>query len=155
MNLLTSALLSGSSMIDLDGTVFVQVGIFFVSLILLRSLVFKPVMDVLDAREEAIDGAKAEATRLSDEADSADDNFQAELAKVRKKGAEAREKLRQEGLDAEKSLVTSVQREVDEQLDAAEKKLDEQAKVLRGKLNADVPALANQIASKLLQREVS
>lgn len=155
MNLLSSSLLSGGSIIDLDGTFFVQLGIFFVAFLVLRSLVFKPMVALFEAREEAIGGAKAEAQRLSAEAATAGQSFDEELRKVRLQAAGERDKLRADAQKREREILEAVKAETDKSAAEAQTKLDASATELRTALVASVPGLAKEIASKLLQREVA
>ncbi len=154
MNLLASVLLSGGSIIDLDGTVFVQFGLFVVAYLVLNTLVFRPMLALFEAREVAIDGAKEDAQRLQREAKDAGKTFDAEMAQVRVQASEERERLRQEGVKLERSMLESVRVETTKQLAAADQTLQAEGVRLRADLKATVPALANQIASKLLEREV-
>jgi F-type H+-transporting ATPase subunit b len=154
MHLLSSVLLSGGSIIDLDGTIFVQLGLFFTAYVLLRFIVFRPMLALFEAREQAIDGAKDEAQRLQKEAKAAGKTFDQEMAKVRHQASEERERLRQEGVKLERSLLESVRIETQKKMGEAEAKLTEEAIRLRSELRTTVPMLANQIASKLLEREV-
>lgn len=155
MQLLSSALLSGGSVIDLDGTFFVQLGIFFVAFLVLRSLVFKPMVALFEAREAAIDGAKGEAAKLTSEAASAGQTFDEELRKVRAHAAAERDKVRAEAQKREREILEAVKAETEKSSAEAQAKLDASAAELRGSLNASVPGLAKEIASKLLQREVA
>jgi F-type H+-transporting ATPase subunit b len=154
MNLLSSALLSGGSIIDLDGTIFLQLGLFFTAYVVLYFIVFRPMVALFEAREQAIDGAKDDAQRLQREAKDAGKTFDQEMAQVRHQAAEQREKLRQEGVKLERSVLDSVRSETQRKLDEAEATLTQEAVRLRAELRTAVPALAQQIASKLLEREV-
>lgn len=154
MNLLSSVLLSGGSIIDLDGTMLVQMGLFFVTLIFLQFLVFKPMVALFEARDAAIDGAKEEAKKLSAEADDAGTTFDDEMRKVRAAAQEERERLRKEGHSLENTLLGKVQTETQGQLAEAEKKADHEAEKVRREMQAKLPVIAHQIASKLLNREV-
>jgi F-type H+-transporting ATPase subunit b len=154
MDLLSSVLLSGGSMIDLDGTFFVQLVLFFVAFGVLHGLVFRPMIALFEAREEAIDGAKATASKLSAEAAGADKSFDARLRDVRTKAGLERDRLKAEGRDIERSLLETVRGEIEASTSANERELTTRATELRGDLTRSVPSLANQIASKLLEREV-
>lgn len=154
MPLLTSMLLSGGSIIDLDGTVFVQAGIFFLALIVLNALIFQPILRVLDAREEAIGGAKEEAARLTAEADGSGSEFADKLRAARAAGNEARDELRKEGTAREAEILAAARAEADKELASAQSTLDADAKKLRGEIDGMVPGLAAEIASTLLQRKV-
>ncbi|MBC7171396.1 MAG: ATP synthase F0 subunit B [Polyangiaceae bacterium] len=154
MNLLASVPLAGGSIIDLDGTIFVQLGLFVVAFLLLYFFVFRPMVALFDAREIAIDGAKDDATRLQKEAKDASKTFDHEMAKVRHQASEERERLRQEGVKLERSMLEAVRVETHKKLGDAEKSLVDEGIRLRSELKKTIPALANQIAAKLLEREV-
>ena len=68
MNLALSVALLGGAIIDLDGTFFLQLGIFLAIFAMLNVLVFRPMLALMDARETATDGAKASARELETEA---------------------------------------------------------------------------------------
>lgn len=148
------ALLSGGSIIDLDGTVFVQLGLFFVAFAILYVLVFKPMVAMLEAREEAIDGAKDQAKRLDVEVKEKQASFEAELRKVKGASSEERDRLRSEGQEIERKLLDRVRNETQALVADAQKRLVQEAAVARQELTAQRPQLAREIASKLLGREV-
>ena len=154
MIFLSSALLAGGSIIDLDGTFFVQLAIFAIAFITLRSLVFGPMLLLFEAREEAIEGAKAEAKQLQAGAEEAGHSFDEKMREVRLKAGQEREQLRTEGMRLEQTVLDKVRQETDKQLSDADTKIKIEAARLRQQIDGDVPTLARQIASKLLQREV-
>jgi len=147
-------LLSGGSIIDLDGTVFVQLGMFFVAFLLLHALVFKPMVALLDAREQAIDGAKDEAKHLEQEVKDKQATFEGELRKVRGSAGEERERLRAEGLELERKLLESVRSETATLVREAGERLQTEAKRVRAELSQNQAELAREIASKVIGREV-
>jgi F-type H+-transporting ATPase subunit b len=109
---------------------------------------------VLDAREEAIDGAKELAKRLDVEVKEKQASFEAELRKVRGASGEERDRLRAEGLELERKLLEKVRVETQKLTADAKAKLDGEAALARQKLAAQRPELAREIASKVLGREV-
>jgi F-type H+-transporting ATPase subunit b len=154
LSAILGALLSGGSIIDLDGTVFVQLAMFFIAFFVLRSVVFKPMIALLDAREEAIDGAKDQAKRLDVEVKEKQATFEAELRKVRGTSGEERDRLRAEGQELERRLLDKVRTETQRVVADAKVKLDTEAQLARQTLAAQRPELAREIASKVLGREV-
>jgi F-type H+-transporting ATPase subunit b len=154
LSAILGALLSGGSIIDLDGTVFVQLAMFFIAFFVLRSVVFKPMIALLDAREEAIDGAKDQAKRLDVEVKEKQATFEAELRKVRGTSGEERDRLRAEGQELERRLLDKVRTETQRVVADAKVKLDAEAQLARQTLAAQRPELAREIASKVLGREV-
>jgi F-type H+-transporting ATPase subunit b len=149
-----SALLSGGSIIDLDGTVFVQLAMFFIAFGVLYTLVFKPMVAMLEAREEAIDGAKDQAKRLDVEVKEKQASFEAELRKVKGASGEERDRLRAEGQEIERKLLDRVRSETQSLVADANVRLSKEAALARQELSGQRPQLAREIASKLLGREV-
>ncbi len=149
-----SALLQGGSIIDLDGTVFVQLAMFTIAFLVLFGVVLKPLVARLVARDYAIDGARDEAKRLDIEVKEKQASFEAELRKVRSASGEERDLLRAQGQDLERKLLETVRVETQATLETAKTQLDIEAQTARQRLEATRGELARDIASKVLGREV-
>lgn len=147
-------LLSGGSIIDLDGTVFVQLAMFFIAFFALYVLVFKPMVALLDARDLAIEGAKDEAKHLDAEVLEKQASFEAQLKRVQSTSGEERERLRAEGQELERKLLETVRVETTQLLNDAKAQLDSESAAARSELTAQRPELARIIASRVLGREV-
>jgi len=154
MNVLFTALLSEGSIIDLDGTIWIQLGLFAVAFLVFRPLIFRPMVALFEAREKAIEGSKLEALRLQDEASAESEEFDVEMRRLRLQAGEERDRLRAEGKRLERTVLDRVREETDKQLTEADAKLKTEAAKLRAEIDQSVPALARQIASKMLSREV-
>ena len=147
-------LLSGGSVIDLDASIFIQMGIFFVAFFILKALVFNPTMQLFDAREQAIDGAKAEAKRMQEEAVSKREHFEGELRRVSAAANEERESARQEAQKLARQLTEQARSQAVSTQKIAKDKLDAQAAEVRKTALAQVPTIARELTSKLLGRNV-
>jgi F-type H+-transporting ATPase subunit b len=154
MNVLFTALLSEGSIIDLDGTIWIQLGLFAVAFFVFKPLIFRPMVALFEARENAIEGAKLEALRLQDEASAESEEFEDEMRRLRLQAGEERDRLRAEGKRLERTVLDRVREETDKQLAEADAKLKTEAAHLRVEIDQSIPLLAKQIASKMLNREV-
>ncbi|UJR81922.1 ATP synthase subunit b [Sandaracinus amylolyticus] len=142
-------------MIDLDGSLLIQLLIFFVAFELLRRLVFRPMIALFDAREAAIDGAKREARSLETEAEEKLKAFESEMKKVRAEAAADRDSIRQDAQRLERELLAKARVEADGMLGDATAKMQSDATAIRADMKKTVPALAGQIAEKLLGRKAA
>ena len=147
-------MLSGGSVIDLDGTVFVQMVIFFIVFFVLRSLVFQPVLALFDAREQAIMGEKEKARVMESRADAKLDKYESEMRRLRDIANQERDKLRAEGQKLARDIAESARGESDKLLADSRTKLEAESKRIRDEVKVIIPGLARQIAGKLLDREV-
>jgi F-type H+-transporting ATPase subunit b len=154
MNVLFTALLSEGSIIDLDGTIWIQLGLFAIAFLVFRPLIFRPMIALFEARENAIEGSKLEALRLQDEASAESEEFEVEMRRLRLQAGEERDRLRAEGKRLERAVLDRVRHETDKQLADADSKLGTEAAKLRADIDRSIPALARQIATKMLNREI-
>jgi len=120
----------------------------------LKSLVFKPVMELFDAREQAMEGSRTLAQSLESEADAKREHFESQLRSVRQQASENRQRLQGEAQQLARELTEKARRENTAALSSAKAQLDLESKTTRQKAQAEVPALARQIAEKLLGRSV-
>jgi F-type H+-transporting ATPase subunit b len=150
-----AVMLAGGSPVDLDGSFFIQLAIFLAAFLVLRSLVFKPVMALFDAREAAMEGSKREAETLEADANQKREQSEAELRSVRQKSNEDRDKLRNAAQQHARELAEKARRENTATLGSAKAQLESEAKDARQNALNDAPALARQIAEKLLGRSVN
>lgn len=157
MQLLLSGgvLLSGGAIIDLDGTIVFQLVTFVLVFLVLSTFVFKPMLALFDAREKAIDGAKASAKNLEKDADAALEKFEAEVKAAKIEATAERDRLRADGQRLERDLVAGARASADKALADATKTMNEEAAAVRVAMRTNVPVIAAQIAEKLLGRKAS
>jgi F-type H+-transporting ATPase subunit b len=144
----------GGSVIDLDGSFFVQLGIFFTAFFILKSLVFKPVLALLDAREAAMGGARADAERMERESAEKRAHFEGEMRKVREAANADRDKARMEAQKLARDLTEKARRESMARIESSKLRLAQEAEQTRAEVRGRVPELAKQVASRLLNRSV-
>jgi F-type H+-transporting ATPase subunit b len=151
---LSGAMLSGAS-IDLDGSLLIQAVVFFLAFFLLRALVFRPLVALFDAREAAIDGAKREAKEIEGDADAKLKAFEGEMKKVKVEAAAERDALRADAARLERELLTKARTEADTTYDSAMQTLRAEGDRIRAEMKPRVPALAKEIADKILGRNAA
>ncbi len=152
---LLSFVLSGGTLIDVDGSLLIQLGVFFALFFGLRHLVFRPMVALLDARETAIDGAKKEARMLEAGADEKLKAFEAEMKKVKIGAGADRDALRQDAARLERELLAKAREEADATLADATRTMQADAAKIRADMKTSVPLLASQLAEKLLGRKAA
>lgn len=155
MNLALSSALLGGAIIDLDGTFFIQLAIFLGIFAMLNFLVFRPMLALLDARESATDGAKQSARELETEAAEKLQAFETEMTAAKAELAAERERLRKDGQALERELLADGRKKADAILDEAKASIAAESSKVREEMRTTVPALASQIAEKLLGRKAS
>ncbi len=142
-------------LIDLDGTVFLQFGLFVLMLIVLSRFMFKPYLKTRQLRHDAIEGAREKAAKMDVEAQKTVADYEAKLATAKQKGGDARASLRAEAGERERAIIGAARDEANRATEAAKGRLATEAAEAKKQLDAQASALARQMASKVLGREVA
>ena len=100
-------------MIDIDWTLYAQIINFLLLVFLLNVVLFRPIRNALRDRQAKLLAQEAEINVLTDKGRSLEDEIKEELAAARRAGAGARETLKQEGAQAEATLLEEVKRQVE------------------------------------------
>ena len=142
-------------LIDLDQTVFVQLGIFLLLVLVLSRLLWRPYLRVRGERVTRVEGYRQEAVRL--EADAAERLARAEaaLTEVRRHGVAERAVARGEAQAREQVLLAEANADAQRTLAAARVRLEATLATERTKLVAEAGDVARAAARKILGREVT
>ena len=149
------ALAEGPVNVDLDLTFVVQIGFFVVLMLVLKPVLFDPMMRLFEEREKRIEGTRHEATKEDERSAKALAKYEGILTKAREAGAAERDTLRAEGLKREAELMNQVRAESAATLEKGRKEIGVESGTARTELRADARALGRDMASRVLGREVS
>ena len=144
----------GGVTVDLDLSLFVQLGLFLVLLFILKPTLFDPMMQLFAEREKRIQGTIAEARKVDTKSMRANEEAEAIVAKGRDAGGVERDALRLEGQKREQALLAQVRAEVAATLERGRAEVAVEAKAARASLDAEAKSLGREAASRVLGREV-
>lgn len=145
----------GGVTVDLDATLFVQVALFVVLLVVLKPLLFEPMLKLFEEREKRIEGTRREASKEDERSAKALAKYESILAKAREAGAAERDQLRAEGMRREAELMARVRGATASTVEQGRAAIASEAKTARHELDAETVSLGRAIASRVLGREVS
>ncbi len=153
---LTTFLLAASSdvNVDIDLSFVAHIALFGLFIIVLKPVLFDPLLKLFEAREKLTDGARAEARKMDERAAELVSRFEAEIETVRRDAAVERDRLRAETAKLEARMLEDAKADAARILSAGRAQISSEVEALRKDLDAARPALAQQIASKMLAREV-
>lgn len=156
----TSHLLAGTTSgggvnLDFDLTFLIQMVAFAALIIILRPLLFDPLMKLFEERERRTEGAKVLARRMDEKAGELLRRYEAELEAVRRAASQEREKLRAEGQRLEAQILAEGRAEVARLIEQGRAKLDVERRAIRADLTGRAADIARDIASRVLGREVT
>ncbi len=153
---MTPLLASGADVnVDFDLSFVAQIALFGLYIIILKPILFDPILKLFEEREKLTDGARAQARAMDERAGDIVAKFESELEKVRQDAARDRERLRAETARLELQMMEQAKADAAKILDEGRAQIAAEVQALRRELEASRPALAQQIASKLVGREVA
>jgi F-type H+-transporting ATPase subunit b len=141
-------------LVDIDGTVFVQFGLFLLLLIVLNKFVFRPYLALMKERDANIDGARTEAQQMNARAGTDLESYEDQVMNARKEAAVVRGQFREEGEKAAGDLLAEARNQSDAKITAAREKIQRSADAARLALRTRADGIAKEIATRLLGREV-
>lgn len=142
-------------LIDIDGTVFIQLALFAVMFFAANKLLFQPYLKLREQRIAGIDGARTEAERMSAEAESKLADYESKLAAARSRAAEEQRKIRAEAAAHEREVTEKARTSAQKQLDEASTAVRTQTEAARAELGPQAQLIARRMAKQLLGREIA
>lgn len=151
--LMTVPLASGS-LVDIDATLFIQLGIFLVMLVLLKFLLFNPVIRVIEARRVATTDTMKAAADLQAEATALRKDFDAKLETVRTEAAAERAEAVSRAKETERQLLLDAKERAEELTTEMRSAAAAEMQVARQQLETDIRETASLAVEKILDRKL-
>ena len=145
----------GAVTVDLDASLLIHLVFFLVLLLVLKPVLFDPMMRLFEEREKRIEGTRHQATKEDERSAKALAKYETALAKAREEGARERDALRTEGQKREAELMGRVRAEVSETLEKGRTETTKESQTAREQLRSDARGLARDMAARVLGREVA
>ncbi len=147
-----SSLLLAIPVVDIDGTLYIQLGIYLALVVILGPLLFKPWLEAQARRAEAIEGALAKSTAMRSEADALARDYDQRLDVARENAHGVRSSARREVETAQAATVAAARSDANAGLARERERIAAETDAAREALGGRVDELADSIAAKLLGR---
>ncbi len=141
-------------MIDINISLLYQLINFIVLVIALNFILFKPIRQIMQEREQGISSALEDAKAAQNRMQSLLENYNASLAESKQKATSAYNAIYQQGLDAQRDMISAERTKAGEMLDKARAEIAAAANSARADLKKEAERLSQDITSKLLGRAV-
>lgn len=141
-------------LINVDITLLLNIGVWLLLFFFLRSTFWGPMLRLIAAREEGTEGLRTEAAELRKQATGLRTDFDARHQNALQGAQGERKVLQDEGKRRADEILAKVREEVNASLETQRATLATERAKVRKEVQATVPALAADIAAKILRREV-
>lgn len=148
--------MSGSPIeLDFNNIVVFQIVIFVALILILKPLLFDPMLKVFALREERTEGARDTARELEEQAGELLTRYEAELTRVNQAAAEERDRLRAETTKLEAQILNEARGAAAKIVEDGRRKIETEVNAIRFELGKQSERLAADIATRVLGREAN
>lgn len=141
-------------MIDINVSLLIQLVNFIVLLIALNFILFNPIRQIMQEREQGIGSALEDAKTAQHRMQGLLDHYNSSLAESKQKATATYNTIYQQGLDAQRDMISAERAKAGEMLDKARAEIAAATNTARTDLQKEAERLAQDITSKLLGRAV-
>jgi F-type H+-transporting ATPase subunit b len=141
-------------MISLDYSVVYQIVLFLVLWVILSKVLFRPYMSLLEERERKTTGAEHDLSELEHEAARLRAQYEEKIAQAQATGNAAKEAILQEARQQREGVLSQARQEAMSILEGVRRELANQMQKERQLAAAEVRAIAQEMATKVLGRNV-
>lgn len=139
-------------MLELDVKWFLVLLVnFLVLLFVLNLVLFKPLIRLFKERESTVKGSLDAAKKMTSKKDAALEDMKKGLADAALKARTVFEELRQQGLEKQKTAVSSASQQASGLIEGARNALRQETQKAKTALRADVEKFSDEIVRKLLK----
>ncbi len=142
------------SLIEINGSLIVQLISFLVLLAVLYRFVYKPLVATLDARSAAIKQQLAEAQAAREAAQRQLAEFEAKLQAAQAEAQTLRERALREAAELRERLTAEAGQEATRLVESARAEIQQDVRRARAELRAEMGGLAVEIAERIIQRSL-
>jgi F-type H+-transporting ATPase subunit b len=146
--------IAAEDILKIDKTVIFQIVIFVAAIFILNSVLFKPLFQLVDKREQLTTGAIKEASALRQRTDQIIDEYNAKLHEARSEASEERNKIRNEANKAADEIIKKTKDQAQTLLNQAKDKLESERLEKEKMIEPEIKSLGRNVASQILEREL-
>ncbi len=141
-------------MIDINSALLYQLVNFIVLLTVLNFILFKPIRQIMQEREQGISSSLEDAKAAQNRMQSLLEQYNSMLAEAKQKATGAYNTIYQQGLDAQRDMISAERAKAGEMLDKARAEIAAATSAARIDLKKEAERLSQEITTKLLGRAV-
>ena len=137
---------------DWTGKLPILIVLFALLMVPVNAILFKPIFQVLDAREERTSGTRERAEQVMEEAEETLAGYERAVREARAESEQARKREAAAAREENATLIDAARAESESHLESARTELAAALEQSRQTLGGDARSLADEVASRVLGR---
>lgn len=123
--------------------------------LVLRKILFKPIMGMIEKRQQEIDGIYSEAEGYLDDAKASKAEYEQKLDKVKQEGEEYMKKTVKRAQEREEEILREADDKAERKLRRAEEQIELERKRAVNEVKDEVSEMAIEIAAAVIERDIN
>ncbi|MCD6294124.1 MAG: ATP synthase F0 subunit B [Deltaproteobacteria bacterium] len=141
-------------MLNIDGTVILQIANFLVLLVVMNIILYKPIRGILAKRDEEMASRQKMIDDYQGRVKDNEEAIESGMVSARKEGYQEKESLKVLGQEEEKEVLQEAGAAVERKLTAAKQEIETKITAVRETLESEISGFSNELAEKILGRSV-
>jgi F-type H+-transporting ATPase subunit b len=141
-------------MVNVDGSIFVQIVNFLFLIWVLNVILYKPIRNVLLQRKGKITGLESDIQTCSQESRKKKEAFSSRIKEARNRGLKEKDALLEAAANEEKEMIRKINEKAAAEMSQLHEKIAKDAGEVQASLLKDVDIFAKDIGLKILGRVV-
>jgi len=142
-------------LIELNWTFFVQVLNFLVLMFILNKILYKPILKVLDERDERIVGGQTQAKELTTESEKIFESYNGKLQVAKIESLGIKNSARKEASDEANVIIEEARKKAEVIISQVQQDMAKEIDRVKKELEPEVGIMASTIAQQILGRKVA
>jgi F-type H+-transporting ATPase subunit b len=139
-------------MVEINGTILIQIANFLVLIFVLNIVLFKPIRSILRQRKEKMQGIESIVQSTGQQAQERNQAYSDGIKEARAKGQKEKEALMKAASDEEQAMVAKINAKAQQELAAVKASIAKDTDAVRDALAKEIDAFAGAITQKILGR---
>lgn len=141
-------------MIDFNYTFFYQIANFIILIIILNFILYKPLLKILDARNEKLAASDQEVKDLNAEIEKKVAEYEEKIRQAKMEAMNQRNEIQKGGSDQAKQIIDATRAELAKIMEEFQGKLDQEISQAKLVLKNQSAGISSEIAEKVLGRRL-
>jgi F-type H+-transporting ATPase subunit b len=148
------SIVAAASIVDLDGTFFIQLGMFTLVAVVLYAALVRPVVRLIEARRDATEGTMERAAGMKEDAAAMCRDVDRQILDIRTAASAERVRFIEEARRREREVLDRARADSRKAIEAARGEMEKSAVQVRAGLEREVDAMATAVAARVLGRSL-
>ncbi|MBN2568482.1 MAG: ATP synthase F0 subunit B [Deltaproteobacteria bacterium] len=141
-------------MVELNSTLVIQMINFFILIFLLNFLLYKPILHIIQKRNNMLDKSREETLSLHEAVDKKISEYDEKLSRARVEAMHHRDQIRAEGVEAATEIIEQAKSEISTMVEEFKIKLEKEREEASIILRERTKDIAVEISEKILGRGI-